>query len=355
MANDSGLFRTAEQLQATGNERNGANWFLPMKEPSLSEKSEEGLQPLGRYVPLYEAKMVHQFDHRWATYVGDDVLNATLGEHSCPEFEPVPRYWVPEGEVLERLVSKGWDRSWIIGWRAISGVEKIRTVIAGIIPSVGCGHTFLLMLPNVRPRLAAVLYASINSIICDYVARQKVGGTALTNFVLEQLAVLPPEAYPEPALAFLVPRVLELIYTSHSMAPFAHDLGYDGPPFIWDEDRRALLRAELDSWYGRAYGLTRDELRYILDPADVMGLDYPSETFRVLKNSDIKRYGEYRTRRLVLSAWDRMECGELPAPEPYDQRTAAAQQLANTGEDYPAENPLFGAGPLFDHLDGSRS
>jgi hypothetical protein len=86
-----------------------------------------------------------------------------------------------------------------------------------------------------------------------------------------------------------------------------------------------------------------------------MGSDYPSETFRVLKNNEMKRYGEYRTRRLVLDAWDRMERGELPAPEPYDQRTAAAQQLANTGKGYPADNPLFGAGPLFDHPDGSRS
>jgi hypothetical protein len=95
------------------------------------------------------------------------------------------------------------------------------------------------------------------------------------------------------------------------MAPFAHDLGYDGPPFTWDEDRRAQVRAELDAWYARAYGLTRDELRYILDPADVKGEDYPSETFRVLKNNEVKRYGEYRTRRLVLEAWDRLEKGEL--------------------------------------------
>lgn len=55
---------------------------------------------------------------------------------------------------------------------------------------------------------------------------------------------------------------------------FARDLGHDGPPFAWDEDRRAHLRAELDAFYAHAYGLTRDELRYILDPADVKGSDY---------------------------------------------------------------------------------
>lgn len=126
-------------------------------------------------------------------------------------------------------------------------------------------------------------------------------------FICQQIAVVPPSYYSGEDLAFIVPRVLELTYISHAMAPFARDLGYQGPPFAWDQDRRAQLRAELDAWYARAYGLTRDELRYMLDPADVKGPDYPSETFRVLKNNDIARYGEYRTARLVLAAWDAQE------------------------------------------------
>jgi hypothetical protein len=120
---------------------------------------------------------------------------------------------------------------------------------------------------------------------------------------LFQFPVLPPSTYSALDLAFIVPRVLELTYTSHKMAPFARDLGYEGPPFAWDEDRRALLRAELDAWYARAHGLTRDELRYILDPADVKGPDYPSESFRVLKNNEKARlrrtpYRMPRARRL---------------------------------------------------------
>jgi hypothetical protein len=90
-------------------------------------------------------------------------------------------------------------------------------------------------------------------------------------------------------------------------------LDYDGPPFVWNEDRRALLRAELDAWYARAYGLTRDELRYVLDPVDVMGPAYPSETFRVLKKNELSRFGEYRTARLVLAAWDAIDRGVLPS------------------------------------------
>jgi hypothetical protein len=146
--------------------------------------------------------------------------------------------------------------------------------------------------------------ANLNSLCIDFVVQRKITTFHIRKHVLAQLPMLRPEAYSNADLAFIVPRVLELSYTNHSMAPFARDLGYEGPPFVWNEDRRAHLRAKLDAWYARAYGLTRDELRYILDPADVMGPDYPSETFRVLKKNEIEHYGEYRTARLVLAAWD---------------------------------------------------
>ena len=122
----------------------------------------------------------------------------------------------------------------------------------------------------------------------------------------KQLPILPPAFYTPNRLAFITPRVLERTCTSHALAAFAADLGHNGPPFAWDEARRAQLRADLDAFYARAYGLTRDDLRYILNPADVRGADYPSETFRVLKDKEERLYGEYRTRRLVLAAWDRM-------------------------------------------------
>jgi hypothetical protein len=128
--------------------------------------------------------------------------------------------------------------------------------------------------------------------------------------------VLPPETYTRDDLNFIMPKVLELIYTSEAMRSFAQDLGYDGPPFSWDMDRRALLRAELDAYYAYLYGLTRDELRYILDPADVLGSQYPSETFRVLKENEQAQFGEYRTQRLVLHAWDRLQTDGLPNSRP---------------------------------------
>lgn len=262
-------------------------------------------------VPLYEAKMNHQFDHRWATYDGAESRNCTLSERQNPSFESVPRYWISETEVNTRLSAKNWNHGWLIGWRDICRSTDERTLISTIFPRVGCGDKFLLMLPGHTPRLCAALIGSLNSLACDFNARQKLGGTSLKYFTIKQFPVLPPSVYSETDLDFIVPRVLELIYTSNSMKSFARDLSYDGPPFGWNEERRALIRSELDAWYARAYDLTRDELRYILDPADVMGEDYPSETFRVLKSNEIKKYGEYRTQRLVLEAWDRMEAGTV--------------------------------------------
>jgi hypothetical protein len=76
---------------------------------------------------------------------------------------------------------------------------------------------------------------------------------------------------------------------------------------LWNDDERATSRAELDALYARLYGLNREELMYILDPESVMGKDYPSQTFPGLKNKELREYGEYRTMRLVLEAWDRQE------------------------------------------------
>jgi hypothetical protein len=100
------------------------------------------------------------------------------------------------------------------------------------------------------------------------------------------------------------PFMSELVYASNDLRPFTEDIGYYGEPFRWDEVRRAQIRAELDAYYARLYGLTRDELRYILDPKEVHGEDFPGETFRVLKEKEVRLYGEYRTSRLVLEAWD---------------------------------------------------
>lgn len=216
---------------------------------------------------------------------------------------------------------------WLMGWRDITSAHVYRTVIASVVPLVGVGHTMPLFTTTANAQLAACLLGNLCSLVLDYCARVKVGGTHLTYGYLKQFPILPPERYNEADLDFIVPLVLELTYTAWDLQPWAEELvsawktesGDWKPgtpeairrspltPFPYDSDRRATLRAELDAYYARLYGLTEEELRYILDPADVMGDDYPSETFRVLKNKELKEFGEYRTQRLVLEAWGRLE------------------------------------------------
>lgn len=265
--------------------------------------------------------MIHQFDHRWATYAQNgDSRDVTKAEKSNPDYRVTPRYWVSRAEVKERLTKRDregnviwrWDRGWLMGWRDITNATNERTVIASVVPQVGVGNNLPLMLFAERKNQHeySLLLGNLCSLVFDFVARQKTGGTHMNYFIYNQLAVFPPDQYTDTDFAFIVPRVLELTYTAHDLAPWAQDLGFDGSPFAFDSERRAVLRAELDAWYAKLYGLTRDELRYILDPSDVMGKDYPSETFRVLKNNEKREYGEFRTQRLVLAAWDQLQNGE---------------------------------------------
>ena len=390
------------------------------------------------YVPLYEAKMVHQFDHRWACYEtdGESSRDVTLAEKQDAGFNARPRYWIAEWEVTQRITPmyKGifaainhrsvseqlaneslckalaewligyiqvnkrigeaqqwlkrishkdlaaavdkcqkadWARAaknytdmplteiefeqllaatdlwllmnewiarrrprWLLGYRGITNATNERTILSAITSPIGMGNSAPCLLfenfQNIKKAFA--LQANLASLVLDYVARQKIGGTNFNIFIVKQLPVLPPSAYMSFDLDYIMPRVLELTYTTHDLKPFAEDLDYYGEPFAFDPDRRAILRAELDAYYATLYGLSRDELRYILDPADVMGADYPSETFRVLKNNDIKNYGEYRTGRLVLEAWDRLE-QEKQAIVAASQRTFSDQSHIRSQEE----------------------
>jgi hypothetical protein len=318
---------------------NDSHLFRPVPAPA------EARAGWGDHLPLYEAKLLHQFTHRWATYDGGATREATAAELADPTWTITPRYLVPAAEVEARLAGR-WERRWLLGWRDITNATNERTMIATIFPRHGCGDKFLLMMPDTNTLLIAALLATLNSLVFDYVTRQKVGGTSLKYFTMKQLPVLPPEAFSAADLVFIVPRVVELVSTAWDVQPFAADVWAEAdaglraailaqrednlracaartppeiaaavaaatvddaappPPFIWNDDRRARIRAELDARIARLYGVSRDDLRYILDPHDVEGPDFPGETFRVLKEKELRQYGEYRTRRLVLEAWD---------------------------------------------------
>jgi hypothetical protein len=317
MANDSHLFRTREELEAQGFRLQG-NVFVCGTE---------------RYLPLYEAKMVHQFDHRFGDYAlaklkpGKEVRQipqAPLKQLSDPSYGPLPRYWVAEGEVISKLRSHGWDREWLIGWRDVTDARASeRTVIAAVIPRVGVGHTMPLFLPREFEKADGLL-AILSSFIFDFVTRQKVGGTHLTYSYLEQLPVLPPEVFdrpcswsPDETLAdWIRPRVLELTYTAWDLEPFAEDLGYEGPPFRYDPERRFQLRCELDAAFFLVYLGTPEEWereatpelqRLFPTPQDAVA--YIMEQFPIVRQRDEERYGSYRTKETILAVYNNLMQG----------------------------------------------
>lgn len=270
--------------------------------------------------------------HKWAL---QDDPETGLGL-SADELVELQKLQVPDRKGFELLWLDAWmDRRsprWLMGWRRNARSTDERTTIATVMPRSAQGDSMFLW--NCSPVTTvceqAALLANFSTIPFDFVARQKVGGVNFSFYFMKQLPVLPPDRYAAAELAYIVPRVLELTHTAHDMQAWADDLlaampsadprppeqhGTPLPPFPWNPERRAQLRAELDATYARLYGLTRDDLRYILDPADVMGKDYPSETFRVLKNHEMREFGEYRTQRLVLEAWDQQAIG-LPAAQP---------------------------------------
>ena len=315
MTDDSDLFRTREQLDRDG-------WRLHGNVFTRDGK---------RMLPLYESKMAHHFDHRWNSFYGtgnDDRNHLALSEKQDPTTEALPRYWIDEDGLIqtrrngkdvkvpgvsERLGELKWGRGWLCGWRDVCRATDERTAIPALIPRAAVGHKFPLMFPQVSPLLTAALIAAQSSLVFDFVARQKIGGISMALFMWKQLPVPPPSML-EPHLSLISPRVIELVYTAYDMTPLAHDLGDEGEPFHWDEDRRAQLRAELDAFFFRLYGVDdRDDVDYILET-------FQTETGG-LKHNEIRGHGEYRTKRLVLAEYDRMAAADA-AGVPYESPLA---------------------------------
>ena len=141
----------------------------------------------------------------------------------------------------------------------------------------------------------------------------------MSTFFVKQFPVLTPNQIPSTMQWQIVKRVAELCYFNHDMDGWASELWDEmneeqraelpklgtQQPWIYNPERRAILQAELDAIFAHLYGLNTEDLHYILDPEDVCGKGCINETFRVLKDNEIRQYGEYRTKRLVLEAWNK--------------------------------------------------
>ena len=306
MTNDSHLFRTAAQLEEEG--------FYPVQGNQWKRGDE-------LYLPLYQGRMIWHFDHRANSVrvnpesTHNPYLSEAVGEeqHADPDFLPKSQYWVPARDVETAFPQ---DDGWTVGFRDITNPTNMRTFVAAIAPWAGYGNTLPLLLehaegvgdspdgvPGFDAASAACLVANLNSMCMDFVARQKAQGTHLNWYIVEQLPVIAPGDYDRrfgavTARELVRDHVLRLTYTAHDMAPFARDLGYGGPPFVWDEEERRHLRGRLDALYFHLYGLDRDDARYVV------------ETFPIVRREDEARFGRYRTRDLILVYMNALRAGD---------------------------------------------
>lgn len=294
MANDSEHFRTADDCANAGGTYDGWAWQTPTR--SL--------------LPLYEAKMLSHWNNRYATY--ENATQAQLNKGTLPRLTPgqlddpdanvLTRYWVGEDAVLS-AAPDWWERDWLFGWRDIARASDSRTFAPSALPLAGTGNPLLLAF-SLDPRLIPLLQSVWTSLVFDFVARQKISGTHMTYNIVKQLACPAPSTFDETmqwggTLAeFVRPRLLELTYTSHRMAGYARDVlalpagSPVGGPFRWLPERRAQLIAELDAAMLHVYGLSRAEAEHVLD------------SFFVVAKVEERDLGEYRTKRLVLAAYD---------------------------------------------------
>jgi hypothetical protein len=208
------VFRTSADAELTKkiyqrvpvleNEKQGKNpWGITFRQGLFNMSgdsnlfiSEEKLEEVNHsVVPLYEAKMLHQFDHRWASYEGEKSREISLEEKRDPKYQVKPRYWVDKVEVENRLAEK-WDKEWLLAFRDICRSTDERTAICSLIPKVAVSNKAPLVITDKNyPELYCILLANLNSLVFDFVLRQKIGGTSLNFFIIKQLPVIPPENY----------------------------------------------------------------------------------------------------------------------------------------------------------------
>ena len=237
-------------------------------------------QAVERMLPLYEAKMIHHYDHRWATYEPDgSIRNATLAEKQDPDFVVQPRYWVREA-VVDGALAGAQDLPWMVGVRDICRSTDERTVISSLFPRSAVGNNLPVVLEASQPKL---LTAVLSSFALDFVARPKVGGVHLNFFIANQLPVLPP-------------AVFELACTWSPHEPTGDWIARRVDALMggtWNQ-YRPHIRAELDSAMFHLYDLLRADVDYIM------------EAFPIVKRKDEAAYGEFRTKRLILDVYDQM-------------------------------------------------
>jgi methylase of polypeptide subunit release factors len=261
-------------------------------------------------LPLYEGRMVGQFDHRAKAYRSGRGRAAVWEDldFGSPEKAIVPQWRLPERNIPNKVGDRVWR--YRVGWCDVTGARNERSLVAALIPpGVICGHSLPTFIFSPPDEWAYMLWLAVaNSFVMDYLVRKRV----TLHVALAILDGLPFPRLPvdDPTMTRLGKLALRLTCTGPEMTPYWNAMAAHGwgdpvpegatPPGYNDPKKRPAARAEIDAIVGRdLFGLTRVELSAILD------------TFPVLRRreSNRKAYGEFRTKRLILERYDSMTQG----------------------------------------------
>jgi len=300
-------------------------------------------------LPVYEAKMMNQFNHRFASYGS---LQEGERSHMLPETElkvlqdPTSTvsscYYATKNEVEERIKSVE-NRGWLIGFRGIASAGLARTIAYAFLPICGASNSMpIVAMPKTILNYAACFVGCMNSFVLDFVARQKLAGPNLNFFIKRQLAVPSRLVFDsncswsplEITKSWIDKRVLELTYTTWDLQSFAQSYAHLGAPFRWDEERRFLLRCEQDAAFFHLYlpaesngdwrpaeGETAEDLPRLkaIFPIPRDAVAYIMDTFPIVKRRDEEKYGAYRTKDTILEIYDAM-IDAIRTGKPYQTR-----------------------------------
>lgn len=190
------------------------------------------------YFLLYEGRMINIYDHRAASIDFREkaakrtaiTITTTPEQHQNIKYTVIPRYYVHK-DIIERRKPEGYSYDWILAFRDVTATTNERTMIACILPNLAVSYSLrAVFITKFAPKYIALLLANLNSLCYDYLVRQKTSGTHLSNFIFYQVPVVPPEFYKQDLINLIIPRVIQLSFTSYDLKKFAENCGYSGTP-----------------------------------------------------------------------------------------------------------------------------
>jgi hypothetical protein len=267
------------------------------------------------YLPLWEGKLFHSYDHRFNTFEGVPAerrflkkaaaLTVSSEQKRDLYYEILPRYWMQKSHFLEEIGKAGWTKKWIFAFRNITNTTtNHKTAIGTILPIFPCSHSSpVLTFKGSNLEVKALLFSAFfSSLTFDFVVRQVIGGPNFTKYLLDQIAVPSPRWIDRFVVSskdqdislkdFLVSRALYLTWTSHALDCLGEAFAHTKGPFLWEDSKRAQIRAEIDAVVAKAYGISRDEYSHIID------------SFHILRDKEMDTFGDYITKTICMQKFD---------------------------------------------------